>query len=373
MIGGNLLSQGSYGCIYLPSLTCKGKQTNNFNYVSKLQIFNFSAHNEILIGKKIRDIEDFFYYFVPITSHCKVNIGKFNDKNCKVLEKENESPFVLMKMPFVGYRQSYIPYMDYLLTDVTPREIVLDLISSYKHLLQAINILVDNKICHFDLNGQNILFSQKTTMPLIIDFGLSINIKDLKKELTNYFYVYAPYYYIWPLEVHYINLILHVNSQPTDSDLQKLASTFVRNNKALYMNFSPEFLRAYEKACVDQLKKYKDYNDALVFWNTWDNYALSIMYLQILHYLWNSQENAFIGAFVELLISIVHPDPTKRPSLRKTKEIFTSFFYNVDINKAENYENILNGFIKNRKKLAIQITKDKTAFDTLVKRYARKF
>jgi len=139
------------------------------------------------------------------------------------------------------------------------------------------------------------------------------------------------------------------------------------------MNFSPEFLRAYEKACVEQLKKYKDYNDALVFWNTWDNYALSIMYLQILHYLWNSQENAFIGAFVELLISIVHPDPSKRPSLQKTKEIFTSFFYNVDINKAENYENILNGFIKNRQQLAIQITKDKTAFDTLVKRYARKF
>ena len=372
MRGGNLLSQGAYGCVYLPALTCKGSPTNNFDYVSKLQILNFSALNEIRMGKKIRSITDFFYYFVPITSHCEVNIGAFDDKDCTILKKERKSPFVLMKMPFVGYRQSYKPYMDYLLTDVTPREIVLDFISSYQHLLQAIQILIQNNICHFDLNAQNILFSQQTTVPLVIDFGLSIDIPKMKEQLKNYFYVYAPNYYIWPLEVHYINFILHVNSSPSLGDLKNLASTFVKNNKVLQENFSPEFLHDYEEACVEQLKTYTDLDTVLSFWKTWDNYTLGVLYLQILHYLWNSQENAFIAAFVKLLVMTMHPNPRRRPSLHDTKKIFASFFSDVDVNKAENYENILIGFKKNRHLWVDKIKQDKTVFETLVKRYSRK-
>ena len=36
-----------------------------------------------------------------------------------------------------------------------------------------------------------------------------------KINYTNYFYIYALEYYIWSPEVHYINLLLHYNDEPT--------------------------------------------------------------------------------------------------------------------------------------------------------------
>ena len=44
--------------------------------------------------------------------------------------------------------------------------------------------------------------------PIIIDFGLSIDINQIKYEKTylkKLFYIYAEYY-IWPLEIHYLSL-----------------------------------------------------------------------------------------------------------------------------------------------------------------------
>ena len=42
--------------------------------------------------------------------------------------------------------------------------------------------------------------------PQMIDFGISIPIAQLTPQnRKNYFYVFAPEYYLWPLEVHIIN------------------------------------------------------------------------------------------------------------------------------------------------------------------------
>ena len=53
MIGGSLLSQGGYGCVFHPEINCKGKETTNKKYISKIQKNDFSAENEISIGKHI--------------------------------------------------------------------------------------------------------------------------------------------------------------------------------------------------------------------------------------------------------------------------------------------------------------------------------
>ena len=47
--------------------------------------------------------------------------------------------------------------------------------------------------------------------------------KITNENLYNYFYIYAPEYYIWPLEVHLLNLLLHVTPEPTEDLLRELA------------------------------------------------------------------------------------------------------------------------------------------------------
>ena len=378
-----MISEGGFGCIFSPYISCKGKRTNNYEYISKIQIKNFSADNEIEIGKKIKGIRNYYYFFVPAIYHCDINVSEFKNTDinkCRFIKRNKKAPFVLLKMLFIDYKRQYISYSDYIIQKINNREILLNLIDSYQHLLSAIGLLISNKICHFDLNENNILFSQVRTTPLLIDFGLSIPM--YKKEginMSDYFYVYVPEYYFWTLEVHYINLLLHVNKEPTYADITNLCKIYVRENIPLQQNFSRDFLQKYEKLCVEVLDNYRSNaftaKDLLVYWETWDNYALSIMYLRILFYLNLTEsgvaytENSFVSDFTELLLQNIHPDPRRRLTIKKTKEIFSSFFYNTKVNKVENYEIILKNLSDNKNRLQRVVLEDKADFKKLERRY----
>ena len=87
------------------------------------------------------------------------------------------------------------------------------------------------------MKGSNI-FIVKKKIPLVIDFGLSINMNDIDKlNLNEVFYTYAPQYYVWPLEVHYL-ITFNVNKEPTQEELKNLAKIYVENNKGINKIFS---------------------------------------------------------------------------------------------------------------------------------------
>ena len=75
----NFLAEGAYGCLFLPYVTCKGKSTNDYKFISKIQIRNFYSENEIEIGKQIRKKLPLIYhrFFVPAIYHCNINIKEF--------------------------------------------------------------------------------------------------------------------------------------------------------------------------------------------------------------------------------------------------------------------------------------------------------
>ena len=287
-----------------------------------------------------------------------------------------------MKIPYIGYKGSYISYQDYIIQDISDREIVLNIITSYKHLLNALYLLKDINICHFDLNNTNILFSQNRGIPYIIDFGLSFSVKHIEENLNNYFYVYYPQYYIWPLEVHYINFLLHINSNPSDADLKKIANTYIKNNIPLVQNFSADFLKQFETLSVQVLKAYQESTDTIndiikKYWYTWDNYALSIMYLQIIYYLNISfhkgknigsfTKNPFITHFTKLLLQNIHPNPKKRLNIRDSISSFESFFYQTNINDIDNYEQIIINYTRNKNILKKIVFENKVDFQKLIK------
>ena len=56
MIGGGVISEGGYGCVFHPKITCNGKQTSNTNYISKIQKDNFYSNNELYISSIIKSI-----------------------------------------------------------------------------------------------------------------------------------------------------------------------------------------------------------------------------------------------------------------------------------------------------------------------------
>jgi len=385
--GGGFLAQGGYGCVFYPEVNCQGKDTNNKNFLSKIVQRDFSAENEINIGKilttklKMWVENPLQNHFAPVLSSCNVDVSKFTmDENekCTLFEQHQNSDFVLMKVRYIDNKE-----LDSFITENTNSSLVMLLFtSSYSHLLKSLSLLQKIKICHFDIKAQNIVYDTEKSLPIMIDFGLSINFQTLNmKELYNYFYIYEPMYYIWPLEVHLINYILHVNSEIGEKDMRKLAKDYVSHNIVLRA-FSPAFQKRFEAECYYELSKYigKD-SDAVIqrilkYWHTWDNYALSLLYIKLLYYLIRNDsgkiiKNEFVSFFIELCLNNIHPNPKRRLSVQDTIKSFNLFLYNEQVDKESVFEDIIKQIGENKASVDELINADKKYMSMLSRKTRR--
>jgi len=103
-----LINQGSYGCIYYPSLPFQVKRNKKQNshktpwdalksthelrskYVSKLQKFNFHSDFEDHIGRKIQEIPSYELFFVPVLKTYKIDLATIKEKHvtgCDAISK----------------------------------------------------------------------------------------------------------------------------------------------------------------------------------------------------------------------------------------------------------------------------------------------
>ena len=176
------------------------------------------------------------------------------------------------------------------------------------------------------------------------------------EKLKKYFYVYGADYYVWPIEVHYLCYILHVNENPSREDINKICDEFVKENVALTLNFSNSFIQSYKKKCVKILEGLNTYdfasriNKVLSYWYTWDNYALSIIYLLFVYYLNINGylKNDLIIYFSEILLTNINPDSTERLNVVETKSKFTEFLYNLNMSNVVNLNEVKEMFVYNR-------------------------
>jgi len=360
----NLLSEGGFGCIYYPGISCKSKSTNKKEMVTKIQLENFNSNNEIEIGKLIKKITGYQLFFLPVVSNCKINVRKMEKNDieidkCPIIEGKNQS-LIAMDIPYVNQ----VPFVDIIKTR-SSNNIILTIIESYKYLLNSINSLIKINIVHFDLKLENILFKDETTNPRIIDFGISIPIDKINENnIKNYFYAYAPSYYIWCIDIDIICYLLHnTNESLTDEEAEQIAINSVANNLALEI-FSEDFNKKYLEITKKEVKKYvgKESSEVIEklksFYKTWDNYSLSIIYLRIISLLFPNDEhkNTLIILFSQLLLLNIHPDPTKRLTIEETLRRFGDIFYLDD--DVESYVNLSRNFIHNKINTTRRIEED---------------
>ena len=354
--GGALISEGGYGCIFYPSIKTK----ENHKFVSKIQKNNFDSRNEAYIGNILRNVPSYLNHFVPVIESEDINIKKIEDNdvnNCTIFMKYKETPFINMKIRYVNGST----FLEYIVNNKSSSfNFVRLLVNSYNHLLNTITLLIEKKIVHYDLKGNNIMFDNSNKLPLILDFGLSIKMDEIKKEnLTKHFYTYAPEYSPWTLELHYVNFLLKVNPNPSNKDLEEMASRFVNSEThPVSFIFSKKFIDNYEKTCLKQLKKYnkiptlkRKLDKIFTYFDTWDNYALSIIYITIFHFIYPTfNKNNFIEIMIKILLQNIHPDPEKRISVRDTVNLFNENLLDF-VNNVQNYrfiKNINSDFVENK-------------------------
>ena len=240
-----------------------------------------------------------------------------------------------MDLPYING----VEFFDFMTALTTKKSIIFNLLETFQYLLVGLEYLLIVKVVHFDLKGQNILYNNEIKLPVIIDFGLSFNIEQITDaNIEQYFYIYAPDYYLWPMEVHFINYLLHKsNGSLSEEHISEIIQRSVDNNvifeifsdnfKTEYINAAKEFFQQF----VNQPKK-NIIDSLLTYYKTWDNYALSIMYLKILDYVFSEgfHENKLIIYFSQLLLFNISFDPNKRLTLEETTTRFKKIFFFED-------------------------------------------
>jgi serine/threonine protein kinase len=386
-----VINQGGFGCIFYPSLPCKKETKRNSNtsssleYVSKLVKKNFSSENEIRIGKIVQGIPFYSMYYVPVIQSCAASLAKVNHreiKNCHIIsgtsstattatnakiesKESNSNNFMLLKMKYV----ENIKFTKYLLSSTNKKHILNTLFDTYSYFLFSLEQLMKNGIVHYDFKWDNAVIDIKTGLPVILDFGISIPINllldrqqkqqqddadeasdaDAYRIYRDYFYIYFPEYSLWSIEIHLINYVLNKHSRITPESLKQTIDVYVDSNDAFTI-LSPEFIEMYKKLCYSTLERFIDQSrkyvisECLKYWNTWDNYALSISYLQVIKFISTSgfTSNQFLISFSEILMDNIHPDPARRSDYATTRYKYKSIFYQ-DVN-IENYELLIDNF-----------------------------
>lgn len=355
------IGEGGFGCVFHPAVTCNGKVDDSQKkdeYVSKIQKQDQSSKNEIEISKVISKISGYEMHFAPILEACDVGISKINENiisQCEAYEKyQHESQLSIFKMKYVNN----ISLSKAIITKnkSNKNNMLADYFECYRYLLSSLEMLEKAGIVHFDLKSENVIYDKNKNIPIVIDFGLSFFTNSSKyggseRLAEHVFYVYEPKYYLWPIEVHFANMLRHKytseNDMPSIAEVHKMCLEYVNNCKGFSL-FSDNFKARYAESAVGFLKKYlkmekkKAIKDLLTYAKTWDNYALGIAFLRIMHHFFEKgfPKNQLIINFSQLLLINCHPDPTQRLTIAKTISKFKNVF--VTDEKVSGHVNMIN-------------------------------
>jgi len=254
-------------------------------------------NNEIKMSDSIKKIKNYELYFKPIKNFKLMSLFELQDIS-KDLYFLNEYEYL--------DNEKYIFFNDYFNKPVLSKKYILNIITSYKYLLNSILILDENRITNLDLYPKNIIFVDEKKS-IITNFGRSFinssekieNIDFLLKEYN------ASNIYI-PLEAQ---LICYMNEMKIQSlsyeNIELVINEFNRN-----MSLSSISYILNEDKYLSLINKPRNFiiSSLLMTSNTWNNYGLSILYLQILSILMKdySKDNKefinFIKGFYNILL-----------------------------------------------------------------------
>lgn len=326
-----LLAAGGFGCVFQPGIECDGKTSNVYDTVTKVQAADRAALNEIRLGKIIKTLPGYERFFGVALKSCPVLTSQISSeviKQCDVIKG-------VRKLLLITF--SYIPNVSMqqvAMASLQRREDIYVVLHSYSLLLRSLKRLNDANVVHLDLKAENVLYDAVYHLPVIIDFGIAIDMSSLAPGTwKEAFYTFTPDYYIWPPEVQFIAYLLHVNGSPSEHEIDLFAREIAYNNKAL--DGLPSSFRSNWAAML--AIRYRRYvgmapseviERLITFWPTWDNYSLSIMYLRFM-YDWqsmSSSNNEFFSLLLGIFLFGIHPDPDMRYTPDKSLSEYARIF-----------------------------------------------
>ena len=369
----SIISQGSYGCIFRPGYMCDGKGLTTNKYITKIQKNTEVSKQETAMGGKIQKIPNYQEYYAPVLKSCNVSLSTISEKEiekCKIIT--NKSAVTTSALKYESNKLRYVgknSLLKHLLKvyNKRPSGIVRTMVESHRALLVGFKKLSEAGIIHYDVKENNIICDDNTGVPIIIDFGLSIDVTNISNnDYRDALYVYGADYGPWCLEIAMISYAANkigIDEVKTDNllslvglgkdtemkewqdqmvektQIDKILADFFNKNHAVSELLS-ESQRAEYRSKVDVYystfigNKWIDMvNEIQKSMLTWDNYGLSVVYLyaiKTLNMLDGNNVSLLLPKYKQYLEEIMMSLPNERPSCEETKLRLKEIFGNIN-------------------------------------------
>lgn len=228
-----LAGQGTYGCGFMPALSCSYNTVDRTDTFSKIMVndTNSSQYSsvleEIIKTYKLHTIDPTYKYSLypsldtaepnntntlKITSStykkCRLrpnNVVKHGAElsKCKLIEQPiNLNKYIILQSPFGGI--SLTEYIAKVKTEFNPGKFI-DLLLSINNLFEGLLEFHKNTLYHMDIKLPNIVVKETSTglQTRFIDFGISIDLQNSSDRIDSS--MYDQPYFAWPFELYFYN------------------------------------------------------------------------------------------------------------------------------------------------------------------------
>lgn len=311
----------------------KNDPKNNMNkrYNTKIVNYDFYSINEVKMSEKIKKLPYYSNHYIIVEDYEFVNIGQLNDKFIEKLALTTENKYLL----FTYKNDILVDFNDFLFALLKPTFFIHHIIDSFSYILNNLIQLNDIGICFFNLSPQNIVFNiDYGEKPQLMDFQLSLITSNLNEDYISKIIKKHNDYTHKPLEVHVLFYLIQNNmSTISYSFIEEICDIFTKNLTVLDL-FSEKYRESYKLTAIESLKKYINIPkndiilDILSKYETWDVYSLSVLYLYIFGHVskFFSLKTTFINKIAMELSKNIHPDPSKRNSLKNLLDNYNNLF-----------------------------------------------
>jgi len=295
---------------------------------TKINIYNFFSINEINICNKIKNIPYFINNFNIIISNNFIKIGEMSENAIDITNTQNNK-YILCKYSY----EKCIHFNDFFYNLPNIKLFVFHTFDSYTYLLDALIKLEDKNICFLNLSTENICFSENFK-PILQNFGKSIILsKSVNDEYISKIIEEIDDFTYKPLEIYLLFYIIKNNENTVSYSLIEIIyEKYIKH--AENANILTFFSENYKNDCINVLKKYINkpktiiIHDIFKYYETWGNYGLSILYINIFNSILNnfSLNKSLISKIIIMLSKNIHPNPLKRETLEDTLNNYNKLF-----------------------------------------------
>jgi serine/threonine protein kinase len=380
-----LISQGTYGCVFKNGLTCDG-MVDQTNTISKIQEKNETSENEVKMGKRIMEIPNYQEHFAPIIESCEVDISKIESaeiNKCNFIKsyKNKDQPltFHMNKIEYVGNKHLSNYFLALLENKQNVEKFSGEFMNIFLEISNKYRILnEEHNIIHMDVKTNNIMINEKKN-PIIIDFGLSFDKKELLENKTNLeliFFADEPHYAYWCFDIYVINFAIEtILLDPKTNEIKDLPVNLEQLKECTDIYFEKnigldKLLTVQEKNTMKQshfnyLKKLCNLDNETqvntVMWKqtinkliensvTWDMYGLCICYLEFFNNLKLKEceeKVEYLCSFKNIVKTNIMKTPDERGNSIQIIETINEEMHQVSKKEHKKIKTILSGFFKN--------------------------